>query len=97
MSSPIYAIGDIHGQLAFLEQALAWIEADGGPDAEIVFLGDLVDRGAESRAVIERLIAGQAAGARSALTAADHRTRVRYQASGGARLVGDDQLEERAC
>ncbi|SFT33611.1 metallophosphoesterase [Sedimentitalea nanhaiensis] len=60
--TPIYAVGDIHGQLEQLEQALALIDADGGPEAEIVFLGDLVDRGASSRAVIQRLLDGQLEG-----------------------------------
>lgn len=58
----IYAIGDIHGQLTMLEDALARIEADGGPDARIVFLGDYTDRGPNSRGVIERLARGKAAG-----------------------------------
>lgn len=62
MTKPIYAIGDIHGQLDYLEAALELIEADGGPDAEIVFLGDLVDRGPNSRGVIQRLMDAQAAG-----------------------------------
>jgi serine/threonine protein phosphatase 1 len=62
MKQPIYAIGDIHGQLGFLDHALRLVDADGGPDAEIVFLGDLVDRGPDSRAVIQRLMDGQAAG-----------------------------------
>jgi Calcineurin-like phosphoesterase len=60
----IYAIGDIHGQLEMLLGALDLIAADGGPDAEIVFLGDLVDRGPDSRGVIDHLIKGQAAGRR---------------------------------
>jgi serine/threonine protein phosphatase 1 len=58
----IYAIGDIHGQLAQLIHALTLIEADGGPDAEIVFLGDYTDRGPDSRGVIEVLTAGLAHG-----------------------------------
>ena len=62
MTKKIYAIGGIHGQKAMLDQALDLIHADGGPDAEIVFLGDYVDRGPDSRAVIETLIAGQEAG-----------------------------------
>lgn len=62
MTDPIYAVGDIHGHLAQLDRALALIEADGGPQARIVFLGDLVDRGPDSRGVIERLMQGQAAG-----------------------------------
>ena len=62
MTQPIYAIGDIHGQLEMLEEALARIEADGGPEARVVFLGDYVDRGPESRGVIELLSQGLAAG-----------------------------------
>ena len=30
MSNPLYAIGDIHGQLSELRRVLALIEADGG-------------------------------------------------------------------
>jgi len=62
MTTPLYAIGDIHGQKAMLDTALALIKADGGADARIVFLGDYVDRGPESRAVIETLIRGRAEG-----------------------------------
>lgn len=62
MEAPIYVIPDIHGQLAMLDEALARVEADGGADAQIVFLGDYVDRGPDSRGVIERLIEGQAQG-----------------------------------
>ncbi len=58
----IYAIGDIHGQNAELDAALMRIEADGGPQAAIVFLGDYVDRGPDSRAVLQTLIDGQADG-----------------------------------
>ncbi|KAE9632250.1 metallophosphoesterase family protein [Parasedimentitalea maritima] len=62
MTSPIYAIGDIHGQLEMLETALHRIEVDGGPNARIVFLGDYTDRGPNSRGVIELLQQGQAEG-----------------------------------
>ena len=34
----LYAIGDIHGQLAGLTQAIEWIEKDGGPKAPSSFL-----------------------------------------------------------
>jgi len=61
-----YAIGDIHGHLALLHTAHARIAADrarvGDADAPVVHLGDLVDRGPDSRAVIETLLAGQIAG-----------------------------------
>ncbi|MFC3119172.1 metallophosphoesterase [Jhaorihella thermophila] len=62
MTDLIYAIPDIHGHLQELDRALRLIEADGGSDAEIVFLGDLVDRGPDSRGVIERLMRGAGRG-----------------------------------
>lgn len=62
MTQKTYALGDIHGQLGMLETALALVEADGGPDAQIVFLGDYVDRGPDSKGVIERLASGKADG-----------------------------------
>ncbi|MEM9795894.1 MAG: metallophosphoesterase family protein [Pseudomonadota bacterium] len=58
----VYAVGDIHGYIDQLDRALALIEADGGRDAPVIFLGDYVDRGPDSRAVIDRLIQGQEAG-----------------------------------
>ena len=59
---PIYAVGDIHGAQSQLDRALRLIEADGGPQARVVFLGDYVDRGPDSRGVLDRLIAGRRAG-----------------------------------
>lgn len=61
-STPIYAVGDIHGQLADLHRVLDLIEADGGPDARIVFVGDYTDRGPDSRGVLDALIEGKALG-----------------------------------
>ncbi|SHJ03466.1 metallophosphoesterase [Wenxinia saemankumensis] len=58
----IYAIGDIHGQSAMLDEALDRIERDGGRDARIVFLGDYTDRGPDSRGVLDRLSTGLAEG-----------------------------------
>ncbi|KUJ84131.1 serine/threonine protein phosphatase [Ruegeria marisrubri] len=62
MTRPIYAIGDIHGQREMLEAALARVEADGGADARVVFLGDYTDRGPDSRGVLDILVAGKRAG-----------------------------------
>ena len=54
-----YAIGDIHGRADLLDWMLGDIERDiaGRPEAEtfVVFLGDLIDRGPNSREVVERL------------------------------------------
>ena len=58
MSTPIYAVGDIHGQLDDLHRVLELIETDGGKDAEIVFLGDYVDRGPDSKGVVDLLMTG---------------------------------------
>ncbi|MBY5933461.1 serine/threonine protein phosphatase [Tateyamaria omphalii] len=62
MQDPIYAIGDIHGQMAELDRVLSLIETDGGQNARIVFLGDYTDRGPDSRTVLDALIAGRDAG-----------------------------------
>ncbi|MCG7349810.1 serine/threonine protein phosphatase [Sphingomonas sp. ACRSK] len=57
----LYAIGDIHGRFDLLDGLLEQIFRDeaarGGPAGELIFLGDLVDRGPESAQVIDRLIA----------------------------------------
>ena len=61
-----YAIGDVHGQLEKLRAAHALIAADraacGDATAPVVHLGDLVDRGPDSRGVLDFVIAGVAAG-----------------------------------
>lgn len=53
----LYAIGDIHGRLDLFETLIAKIEADnaerGPAKTQIVLLGDLIDRGAESAGVVE--------------------------------------------
>ena len=55
-----YAIGDIHGHIDLLCRAHDRIAADGG--GTVVHVGDLVDRGPDSRGVVEYLAAGVAAG-----------------------------------
>lgn len=61
-AEPIYAVGDIHGHMDKLQAIMARIENDGGRDAQVIFLGDYVDRGPDSRAVIDTLADGLAAG-----------------------------------
>ncbi|MEO1251395.1 MAG: metallophosphoesterase family protein [Pseudomonadota bacterium] len=54
-----YAIGDIHGAADALDRLIDRIDAEKAGDVtkELVFLGDYVDRGPDSKGVIERLIA----------------------------------------
>ena len=58
----LYAIGDIHGRLDLLNSLITQIHADAvqqrsrfGPS--LIFLGDYVDRGPDSRGVIDRILA----------------------------------------
>ena len=52
-----YAIGDIHGCLNKLLDLVKRCQLDGGKQpAKFVFLGDYIDRGADSRGVVEFLI-----------------------------------------
>src|ERR1700691_3155570 len=57
----IYAIGDIHGRADLLDQVLKRIDMDLAknpvPSAIEVFLGDYIDRGPASRAVLYQLVA----------------------------------------
>jgi serine/threonine protein phosphatase 1 len=54
-----YAIGDVHGEIEKLEALLGSIRDDArriGAAPTTVFLGDLIDRGPDSRAVVERAL-----------------------------------------
>jgi serine/threonine protein phosphatase 1 len=50
----LYAVGDIHGELAKLNALLGRLPLE--PGDRFVFLGDYVDRGMDSAAVVSRLI-----------------------------------------
>ncbi|MFN7268755.1 MAG: metallophosphoesterase, partial [Cereibacter sp.] len=57
-----YAIGDIHGQIGLLALAHDRIARDrrltGDAQAPVIHVGDLVDRGPDSRGVVEYLRSG---------------------------------------
>jgi len=58
----VYAIGDVHGRFDLLQQLIALVEADnarrGSAETHIVLLGDLIDRGPQSREVIDYCLKG---------------------------------------
>ena len=50
----LYAVGDIHGEREMLEELLAKLPLR--DEDELVFMGDYVDRGPDSRGVVDRLL-----------------------------------------
>ena len=54
------AIGDIHGNLEALEDVLAIVVPELNQDDTLVFLGDYIDRGPDSRGCVERILQLQA-------------------------------------
>jgi serine/threonine protein phosphatase 1 len=56
----VYAIGDVHGRADLLEQLLAMVDADEAArtpaTTQIIFLGDLVDRGPDSKRVLDLVV-----------------------------------------
>jgi len=57
----VYAVGDVHGRADLLAQLLSEIDADlkehPVPRAAHIFLGDYIDRGPDSRQVLDLLVA----------------------------------------
>lgn len=51
----IFAIGDIHGCLTMLQELVSKLPLDGRTD-RIIFIGDYIDRGAQSREVVDFII-----------------------------------------
>ncbi len=61
----LYVIGDIHGRLDLLQRMCGLVNADIGSrdqDSLVVTLGDYIDRGPDSRGVIDYLLSGPFAG-----------------------------------
>ncbi len=72
----VYAVGDIHGRRDLLDRLLANIQAhaEKNPCADkvLVFTGDYIDRGPDSRLVVERLCAPPKAGFRHVFLKGNH-------------------------
>lgn len=56
----VYAVGDVHGEFRLLDRMLALIAEDAAERTAgrvlLVLMGDVIDRGPDSRAVLERLV-----------------------------------------
>lgn len=74
----LYAIGDVHGRADLLQAMLARIEAelaiDRPADWRIILLGDYVDRGMDSRGVIDELLNRQRRDEHFIMLAGNHDT-----------------------
>ena len=69
----VYAIGDIHGRLDLLELVHRQIEeAPARGEKLVVYLGDYIDRGPESRAVVELLRTSPPVGCRHVFLRGNH-------------------------
>ncbi len=89
----VYAVGDIHGRDDLLAEMLGRIEADhrgrGPAEAVVVFLGDLIDRGPDSAAVVERLLQYAPEWAKVVLLAGNHEEVLLRLLDGDERVLGD--------
>jgi serine/threonine protein phosphatase 1 len=86
VTAKTYVIADLHGRNDLLEAALAKIEAK--PPGRIVFTGDYIDRGPESRQIIERLLAGpRLAGWRWICLKGNHEAMAIEALAGGKKLI----------
>jgi len=76
----IYAIGDIHGRLDLLEKLQVKIEADAITAGHLkiiqIFLGDYVDRGPDSKAVVDFMLRRPPAGWDRVCLKGNHETMV---------------------
>ena len=91
--SRVYAVGDIHGRDDLLAELLARIEDDlaGRParTSLLVFLGDLIDRGPDSRGVIERLRTLRLPATRTVFLAGNHEEALLRILDGDSRFADD--------
>jgi serine/threonine protein phosphatase 1 len=89
----VYAIGDVHGRLDLLDNALAQIEADNDRRANarsiLVFLGDLIDRGPSSAQVIERVRTYRRPGVQTVFISGNHEEVLLRLLRGESRFLQD--------
>lgn len=88
----VYAIGDIHGRLDLFERLLELIDQDDAGRAplpcHLILLGDLMDRGPQSAAVIERAMALSGASQNVHLIKGNHEEVFVGAARGSAQYAG---------
>jgi serine/threonine protein phosphatase 1 len=88
-----YAIGDVHGCLQLLRDLLDLIQKDACNHADkeiiLVFLGDLIDRGPDSRGVLDFVRGGPLPGARVVCLKGNHEEMFVRGLSGAAAIVPD--------
>ncbi len=72
----IFAVGDIHGRLRLLDELLAALPLDWSRD-KLVFLGDYIDRGPDSKGVIERLLSLEESGLDTVFLKGNHEIMLR--------------------
>ena len=51
-----FVIGDIHGQLLPLDKLVSWLVTNTNSEDEVVFLGDYIDRGNQTKECLDRVI-----------------------------------------
>ena len=89
----VYAVGDVHGRDDLLDDLLGKIEGHLADypvrEATIVFLGDLIDRGSGSAAVIERLRTYRPIGIRTEYLTGNHEEVLLRILEGEGGLVAD--------
>lgn len=87
----IYAVGDIHGRADLLEQLIDMIEADdaerGPAEIQLIFLGDLIDRGPDSAGVVARVSRLLASGDQVRLIKGNHEEVFAAAATGHAQSM----------
>ena len=84
----IYAVGDLHGRLDLLQGLLKRLELDAAEreaaSTTLLFLGDVIDRGAQSRQLVELIRRSQTNGEGVVLLCGNHEELLLASATGNA-------------